>query len=126
MILLSHISYPSSFTYLSRKADIKHPSYNRHTYIINNYCSIRIPVSQRNYSGFSSYTSLLNQLANKLLDKKARLIIKKSTCIGGIDAGKTKAVCELEHIDKVQAIYIAKSKVGITKIVKFVLTDEID
>lgn len=39
---------------------------------------------------------------------------------------KTKAVCELEHIDKVQAIYIAKSKVGITKIVKFVLTDEID
>ena len=45
---------------------------------------------------------------------------------GGIDAGKTKAVCELEHIDKVQAIYIAKSKVGITKIVKFVLTDEID
>jgi hypothetical protein len=38
----------------------------------------RIPVSQRNYSGFSSYTSLLNQLANKLLDKKARLIIKKT------------------------------------------------
>ncbi|CAG9898275.1 hypothetical protein M082_0417 [Bacteroides fragilis str. 3725 D9 ii] len=34
MILLSHISYPSSFTYLSRKAAIKHPSYNRHTYII--------------------------------------------------------------------------------------------
>ena len=30
------------------------------------------------------------------------------------------------NIDKVQAIYIAKSKVGITKIVKFVLTDEID
>ena len=52
--------------------------------------------------------------------------LEKSTCIGGIDAGKTKAVCELEHIDKVQAIYIAKSKVGITKIVKFVLTDEID
>ena len=52
--------------------------------------------------------------------------VEKSTCIGGIDAGKTKAVCELEHIDKVQAIYIAKSKVGITKIVKFVLTDEID
>ena len=52
--------------------------------------------------------------------------VEKSTCIGGIDARKTKAVCELEHIDKVQAIYIAKSKVGITKIVKFVLTDEID
>ena len=52
--------------------------------------------------------------------------VEKSTCIGEIDAGKTKAVCELEHIDKVQAIYIAKSKVGITKIVKFVLTDEID
>ena len=50
----------------------------------------------------------------------------KSTCIGRIDAGKTKAVCKLEHIDKVRAIYIAKSKVGIIKIVKFVLTDEID
>ena len=53
--------------------------------------------------------------------------VEKSTCIGGIDAGKNKRhVCELEHIDKVEAIYIAKSKVGITKIVKFVLTDEID
>jgi len=34
MILLSRISYPSSFTYLSRQAPIKHPSYNWHTYII--------------------------------------------------------------------------------------------
>ena len=42
------------------------------------YFNGTIPVSQRNYSGFSSYTSLLNQLANKLLDKKARLIIKKT------------------------------------------------
>ena len=30
--------------------------------------------------------------------------LEKSTCIGGIDAGKTKAVCELEHIDKVLSL----------------------
>ena len=51
---------------------------------------------------------------------------EKSTRIGEIDAGKTKAVCEFNNMHKVKAIYMAKSKVGVTKIVRFVSTDEID
>ena len=51
---------------------------------------------------------------------------EKSTRVGEIAAGKTKAICEVDNMQMVKAIYIAKSKVGIAKIVKFVLTDEID
>lgn len=51
---------------------------------------------------------------------------EKSTHVGKIDAGETKVVCEFDSTRKVEAIYTAKSKVGIAKIVKFVLTDEVD
>lgn len=57
-------------------------SYGNLFYMIYNAFSLRyfngtIPASQRNYTSFPSYTSLLNQLANKLLDKRARLIINQ-------------------------------------------------
>ena len=58
-------------------------SYGNLFYMIYNAFSLRyfngtIPVSQRNYTCFSSYTSLLNQLATKILEKKTKLIIKRT------------------------------------------------
>lgn len=49
---------------------------------------------------------------------------EKSTRVGQIDGGKTKAVCEFDGKRKVTAIYLAKSKPGIAKIARFVLTDQ--
>lgn len=49
---------------------------------------------------------------------------EKSTCVGQIDGGKTKTVCEFDGMRKIKAIYLAKSKPGVAKIVKFVLMDQ--
>ncbi|WP_294558212.1 hypothetical protein [uncultured Bacteroides sp.] len=51
---------------------------------------------------------------------------EKGVCIGKIEGGKTKAVCEFDGARKVQAIYLAKSKIGIARIIRFALTDKAD
>lgn len=51
---------------------------------------------------------------------------EKGVCIGKIEGGKTKAVCEFDGARKVQAIYLAKSKIGIARIIRFALTDQAD
>lgn len=50
----------------------------------------------------------------------------KGTCVGKIEGGKTKAVCEFDGMRKVTAIYMVKSKPGLAKIVRFVLIDQVD
>ena len=49
---------------------------------------------------------------------------EKSTCLGKIDANKEKIVCPFDGTRKVTAIYLSKSKVGIAKIIRFILTDK--
>lgn len=49
---------------------------------------------------------------------------EKGICIGKANAGETKVVCEFDGHRKVEAIYLAKSKVGVISIVKFVLTED--
>lgn len=51
---------------------------------------------------------------------------EKSACIGQIDGGETKALCEFDGIRDVKAIYLVKVKPGIAKIVRFALMDQID
>ena len=36
----------------------------------------------------------------------------KCTCVGKIERGKTKAICEFDGMRKVTAIYVVKSKPG--------------
>ena len=50
----------------------------------------------------------------------------KGTCVGKIEGGKTKAVCEFDGMRKVTAIYMVMSKPGLAKIVRFVLIDQVD
>lgn len=49
---------------------------------------------------------------------------EKGICIGKVNAGETNVVCEFDGRRKVKAIYLAKSKVGVIRIVKFVLTED--
>lgn len=50
---------------------------------------------------------------------------EKGVCIGKVDAGDTKTMCKFDGQRKVEAIYLAKSKAGIVRIIKFVLTEDI-
>ena len=50
----------------------------------------------------------------------------KGTCVGKIERGKTKAICEFDGMRKVTAIYVVKSKPGLAKIVRFTLVDRMD
>lgn len=51
---------------------------------------------------------------------------EKSTCVGQINGGKTKVVCEFDGMREITAIYLVKSKPGSVKVVKFVLMDQVD
>lgn len=49
---------------------------------------------------------------------------EKGICIGKVNAGESKVICEFDGHRKVEAIYLAKSKVGVVRIIKFLLAEE--